>query len=93
MLLGYGRRKGKTVENQRFEISDYCRRQGIKIDAWIEKTISGTIAPKKRELGKLLKDVRQGDLIICSELSRLGRSLFMIMSILNLLMEKVRELT
>jgi Site-specific recombinases, DNA invertase Pin homologs len=33
-------------------------------------------------------DVTSGDLIICSELSRLGRSLFMIMSILNLLMER-----
>ncbi|MBQ8012990.1 MAG: recombinase family protein [Treponema sp.] len=88
-----GRRKGQTVENQRFEISDYCRRQGIKIDAWIEETISGTIDPKKRELGKLVKNVEHGDLVICSELSRLGRSLFMIMSILNLLMEKVRELT
>lgn len=88
MLLGYGRRKGKSGENQRFEISDFRRRQDIKIDAWIEETISGTIDPKKKELGKLLKDVVQGDLIICSELSRLGRSLFMIMSILNLLMEK-----
>ena len=90
MIYGYIRvsTDKQTVENQRFEISDYCRRQGIKIDAWIEETISGTIDPKKRELGKLLKDVRQGDLIICSELSRLGRSLFMIMSILNLLMEK-----
>ncbi|MBR1721520.1 MAG: master DNA invertase Mpi family serine-type recombinase [Treponema sp.] len=78
----------QTVENQRFEISDFCKRQGITIDAWIEETISGTIDPKKRELGKLLQDVGQGDLIVCSELSRLGRSLFMIMSILNLLMEK-----
>ena len=90
MIYGYIRvsTDKQTVENQRFEISDFCRRQDIKIDAWIEETISGTIDPKKRELGKLLKDVRQGDLIICSELSRLGRSLFMIMSILNLLMEK-----
>ena len=78
----------QTVENQRFEISAFCKRQGIKIDAWIEETISGTIDPKKRELGRLLQDVSHGDLIICSELSRLGRSLFMIMSILNLLMEK-----
>lgn len=90
MIYGYIRvsTDKQTVENQRFEISDFCKQQGLKIDAWIEETISGTIDPKKRELGKLLKDVRQGDLIICSELSRLGRSLFMIMSILNLLMEK-----
>ena len=78
----------QTVENQRFEIEEFCRRQGIKIDSWIEETISGTVEPGKRELGTLLSRVQKDDLIICSELSRLGRSLFMIMSILNLLMEK-----
>ena len=78
----------QTVENQRFEIEEFCRRQGIKIDSWIEETISGTVEPGRRELGTLLSRVQKDDLIICSELSRLGRSLFMIMSILNLLMEK-----
>jgi DNA invertase Pin-like site-specific DNA recombinase len=78
----------QTVENQRFEIEEFSRRQEIKIDSWIEETISGTVAPGKRELGTLLSHVHKGDLIICSELSRLGRSLFMIMSILNLIMEK-----
>ena len=57
------------------------------IDRWIEETISGTISPEKRNLGKLLNNVKPNDIIICSELSRLGRSMFMIMSILNKLME------
>lgn len=78
----------QTVENQRFEITEFCKKEGISINDWIEETISGTIEPKKRELGNLLKIVKKDDLIICSELSRLGRSLFMIISILNLLMEK-----
>ena len=78
----------QTVENQRFEIEEFCRRQGIKIDSWIQETISGTVEPGRRELGALLSRVQKDDLIICSELSRLGRSLFMIMSILNLIMEK-----
>jgi DNA invertase Pin-like site-specific DNA recombinase len=60
----------------------------ITIDNWIEETISGTKSPKQRLLGSLLNQVKKGDKIICSELSRLGRSLLMIMSILNLLMEK-----
>ncbi|MBQ4236629.1 MAG: recombinase family protein, partial [Treponema sp.] len=75
-------------ENQRFEILEFCKKQSITVDSWIEETISGTVDPKKRELGKLLSCVNKGDLIICSELSRLGRSLFMIMSVLNILMEK-----
>ena len=78
----------QTVENQRFEIENFCRRNSIIIDGWIEETISGTKAYKTRQLGKLLKKVRQGDLIICAELSRLGRSLFMIMEILSICMEK-----
>ena len=58
------------------------------INGWIEETISGTKSYNKRELGKLLKSVQKGDLIICAELSRLGRNLFMIMEILNICMTK-----
>lgn len=78
----------QTVENQRFEINQFCLKNNLSVDDWIEETVSGTLVPKKRQLGTLLKEVKEGDLIICSELSRLGRSLFMIMSILNILMEK-----
>ena len=78
----------QTVENQRFEILSFCRKNNLVIDSWIEETISGTIEPDKRNLGKLLKNIKKDDLVICSELSRLGRSLFMIMSILNRLMKK-----
>ena len=76
----------QTVENQRFEILRFCEGQGISIDGWIEETISGTKDWSVRRLGKLLKKVGSGDLIICSELSRLGRNLFMIMAILNICM-------
>ncbi len=78
----------QTVENQRFEINNFCKSQNIVIDGWIEETISGTKSYDKRELGKLLKKVQKGDLIICAELSRLGRNLFMIMEILNICMTK-----
>ena len=78
----------QTVENQRFEINKFLKTTGIKIDFWIEETISGTVSPKKRNLGKILEHVQSGDIIVCSELSRLGRNMFMIMSILNILMER-----
>lgn len=85
MTYGYIRVSSdkQTVENQRFEINNFCKREGLKVDGWIEETISGTKAYNKRELGKLLKKVQKGDLIICAELSRLGRNLFMIMEILK----------
>ena len=65
----------QTVENQRFEIIKFSQKEGIPIDGWIEETVSGTKDYDKRELGILLERVQNDDLIICSELSRLGRSL------------------
>lgn len=90
MIYGYIRVSSdkQTVENQRFEINKFCEREHLSIDGWIEETISGTKAYNKRQLGILLKRVRKDDLIICAELSRLGRNLFMIMEILNICMTK-----
>ena len=78
----------QTTRNQEFEITRFCKAQGLSIDGWIEETISGQQAYNKRALGDLLRRVGDGDLIICTELSRLGRSLFMIMEILNICMNK-----
>jgi DNA invertase Pin-like site-specific DNA recombinase len=76
----------QTVENQRFEIERFCTIHGLVVEKWIEETISGVKTLEKRLLGTLLDEIQKDDLIICSELSRLGRSLFMIMSILNVLL-------
>lgn len=90
MIYGYIRVSSdkQTVENQRFEIKRFAHEQGFSIDGWIEETISGTKNYDKRKLGILLKKVNKGDLIICAELSRLGRNLFMIMEILHICMNK-----
>ncbi|MDY3722457.1 MAG: master DNA invertase Mpi family serine-type recombinase [Treponema sp.] len=90
MIYGYIRvsTDKQTVENQRFEINKFIKKTKFKVDEWIEETISGTVSPKQRNLGKLIEKTKKGDLIICSELSRLGRNMFMIMSILNILMER-----
>ncbi|MBO4560537.1 MAG: master DNA invertase Mpi family serine-type recombinase [Bacteroidaceae bacterium] len=90
MIYGYIRVSSdkQTVENQRFEINKFCEKQNIVINDWIEETISGTKNYSKRQLGILLKKVHKDDTIICSELSRLGRNLFMIMEILNICMTK-----
>jgi DNA invertase Pin-like site-specific DNA recombinase len=90
MIYGYIRVSSdkQTIENQRFEINNFCEREKLNIDGWIEETISGTKSYNRRELGKLLKKVQKDDLIVCAELSRLGRNLFMIMEILNICMTK-----
>lgn len=90
MIYGYIRvsTDKQTVENQRFEINNFCKVLNLKIDKWIEETISGNMAVEKRKLGLLLRKLSKEDILICSEISRLGRNLMMIMSILNMCMEK-----
>ena len=89
MIYGYIRvsTDKQTVENQRFEIENYCKERNLIVSSWIEETISGTKKVDERKLGKLLSKVKKDDIIICAELSRLGRNMFMIMSILNHCME------
>ena len=90
MVYGYIRVSSdrQNVENQRFEIRNFCHREHLVVDGWIEETVSGTKNYSKREIGRLLKKVRRDDLIICAELSRLGRNLFMILEILNVCLGK-----
>jgi DNA invertase Pin-like site-specific DNA recombinase len=90
MIYGYIRvsTDKQTVENQRFEIKKFCKRQKMTIDEWGEETISGIVDINERELGVLLNKLSKGDILICSELSRLGRSLFMIMDVLNQCMKR-----
>ena len=44
MTYGYIRVSSdkQTVENQRFEINNFCKKEKLSIDGWIEETISGT---------------------------------------------------
>lgn len=85
MIYGYIRvsTDRQTVENQRFEINQFCDKNVMVVDKWIEETISGIKTIQERKLGKLLKKMKRDDILICSELSRLGRNLLMIMGILN----------
>lgn len=85
MIYGYIRvsTDKQTLENQRYDINQFCDRNVFVIDKWIEETISGAKDLNDRKLGKLLKKMKKDDVLICSELSRLGRNLLMIMGILN----------
>jgi DNA invertase Pin-like site-specific DNA recombinase len=90
MIYGYIRvsTDKQTVENQRYEINQFCKKNVLIVDKWIEETISGAKNIQDRKLGKLLKKMKKEDVLICSELSRLGRNLLMIMGILNECMNK-----
>lgn len=71
-------------ENQRQGIDEFAKKRGFVIDEYIDdEGKSGTLEPEKRELGNLLKKLSSGDILLAGEISRLGRSLFMIMRILE----------
>ena len=77
----------QTTENQRFEIENFCEKNDIKIDHWCEEVISGTKDVSERKLGRMMKRLRPGDIVIASEISRLGRKLLEVMSILHTCMK------
>lgn len=89
MIYGYIRVSSdkQTVKNQKFEIQEYCKVKNITIGTWVEETISATKKLSERKFGKLLKRMRKDDMLIVTELSRLGRNLMQIMSILHYCME------
>ena len=97
MTYGYIRvsTEAQNTENQKMEIEQFCKRRNISIDKWVEDVISGTKDPYSRNLGKLImENCVEGDTIICTELSRLGRSLLMVMNTLNyFLTNKVSVIT
>jgi DNA invertase Pin-like site-specific DNA recombinase len=74
MIYGYVRVSTNKQETatQRFEIEKFATKNNIVIDEWVEEIISSRIQLEKRLLYTLLNKMQKGDLMITSELSRLG---------------------
>ena len=78
----------QTLQHQRFEIENFALKNGIKIDTWVEEKISSRKALEKRQLGELLNNLKENDVLITCEISRLGRSLLEVMKILETCLNK-----
>ena len=90
MIYAYIR---KSTERQAFshmeyEIKQYTAHNNMKVDRWIKESISSRKPLFKRELGLLLKELSDGDILITTEISRLGRSILEVMSILQTCLNK-----
>ena len=90
MIYGYIRvsTEQQHLENQTHEITTFAENNGITIDKWVEETISSRKPLNERKLGSLLKKLKKGDVLIATELSRLGRNLLEVMGILQNCLEK-----
>ena len=74
----------QDYNSQKQGVDDFAKKKGWNIDEYIaDDGVSGSKDYHKRQLGKLLEKVKPKDVIIASEISRLGRDLLMVMEILN----------
>ena len=85
MTYGYIRvsTEEQNLENQKKAISER-----FAVNEWVEEKKSGTIDYSKRSLGGLIGKLQEGDVLVVTELSRLGRSLTMIFDIVSALKKK-----
>lgn len=91
MIYGYLRVSSdeQDVNSQKQGVEKFAQEKGWTIEKYIsDEGVSGGKDPDKRNLGPLLKLVQKGDIIISSEISRLGRDLYMVMDILHFCMER-----
>ncbi|MDR2385836.1 MAG: recombinase family protein [Tannerella sp.] len=88
MIYGYVRvsTDKQDCENQKLGVLEKARQLNVTVEKWIEDNgVSGMKEPSERKLGGLLKKVKKNDMIIIPELSRFGRSTYMVMRILEVL--------
>jgi DNA invertase Pin-like site-specific DNA recombinase len=78
----------QDTNNQKLEILEYARKQDLKIDDFIELTISSRKSPKQRRIEELTHRLDPSDTLIVTELSRLGRSTAEVIALVNALVEK-----
>lgn len=91
MIYGYLRvsTDKQDIESQKQGVEGLAKAKGWTIDEYVtDEGVSGGKDPSKRNLGPLLKILKTGDVVIASEISRLGRDLFMVMDILHLCMAR-----
>lgn len=90
MIIGYLRvsTEKQNPENQRDEIRRFSEEKSLAVNSWIVETASGKLPYRKRKLGRLLRRLRSGDVLIVTEISRLSRSLTEIMAIMGYCLEK-----
>lgn len=91
MIYGYLRvsTDEQDINSQRQGVDAFAAKNNMKIEQYItDEGVSGGKDPSKRNLGGLLNGLQKGDIVIASEISRLGRDLYMVMDILHFCMER-----
>lgn len=78
----------QNCSNQHYEIENFCKLHNVNINKWVEEVISSRKELKQRKLSKILDKLKSDDILITTEISRLGRNMLEIMGILQTCLNK-----
>lgn len=78
----------QDVEKNKADILKLANDKNLGKVLFSEEKVSGRISWKKRKIASILETLKEGDNIVLSELSRLGRSMLECMEILSIASEK-----
>jgi DNA invertase Pin-like site-specific DNA recombinase len=78
----------QDLNNQKLEILEYAREHGLKVDEFIEITVSSRKTSKQRRIDEMLARLNGSDVLIVTELSRLGRSTAEVIALVNELIHR-----
>ncbi len=78
----------QDLDQQRLAIWDYAQKNRLTIDEFVTAKVSSQKSMKRRRIGDLLTILQPTDVLLVSELSRLGRSVGQIISIVEKLIAK-----
>lgn len=74
----------QSLTQQRNKVSEYLKAKGWQLTMSVaDEGVSGKVSYKQRKLAALLDIMEEGDCLICSETSRLGRSMYDINKLVN----------
>ena len=84
----------QDLSHQKLEILEFARRQALRVDEYVELTISSRKTSKQRRIDELAQMLDETDTLIVTELSRLGRSTAEVIALVNALVERnIRVIT
>lgn len=78
----------QDVDNQKLEILEYARKHDLKVDEFIEITISSKRTTKQRRIDEMMQKLEGSGILIATELSRLGRSTAEVITLVNQLLKQ-----
>lgn len=90
MVIAYLRvsTEKQFLQNQKEEIRRFARSRNIHIDKWYTEVVSGRTCSRDRKLHRILRGMKEGDVLVVTEISRLSRTMLEVMDILNVCIQK-----